>query len=98
MKTNSYFVFVSIAFYFFCFSFSQPLSAQAGMLDSTFGIGGKVITDFGGDNDGIYSLSLWNGKIIAAGYTEQGENTDFAIMRYFIDGSIDTTFGDSCLL
>jgi uncharacterized delta-60 repeat protein len=63
-----------------------------GTLDSTFGDGGKVTTNFGfssGDNDAAYDLVIQaNGKIVAAG---RGA-ARFALARYNADGTPDATF------
>ncbi|MEV6050381.1 calcium-binding protein [Streptomyces sp. NPDC052107] len=65
-----------------------------GSLDTTFGTGGLVTTDFGGDNDQALGVALQNdGKIVAAGFTNAGGTNDFALARYNTDGSLDTTFG-----
>ncbi|KAA6439414.1 T9SS type A sorting domain-containing protein [Dyadobacter flavalbus] len=54
-----------------------------GTLDNTFGIGGKVMTDFGGNWDFGTSMALQkNGKIVVAGYTKNGNDYDFALARY----------------
>jgi uncharacterized delta-60 repeat protein len=55
-----------------------------GNLDTTFGDGsGWVATDFSGDTDHAYSVALQrDGKIVVAGYTNNGTDTDFAIARY----------------
>jgi uncharacterized delta-60 repeat protein len=66
-----------------------------GSLDTTFGTGGKVITDIGGltANDIATSVVLQSdGKIIVAGYSYQGYGYDFAVVRYTSTGSLDTTF------
>jgi len=61
-----------------------------GSLDSSFGTGGRVTTDFGGF-DGANGLALQtDGKIVAAG--QGGFFTRFALARYNADGSLDTTF------
>ncbi|HQH86392.1 MAG TPA: tandem-95 repeat protein, partial [Anaerolineaceae bacterium] len=39
-----------------------------------------------------------DGKIVAAGYTENGSTYDFALARYNSDGSLDTTFSGDGLL
>jgi uncharacterized delta-60 repeat protein len=68
-----------------------------GSLDTTFGSGGKVTTDFFGNNDSVNSIVLQSdGKIIAGGTASSFINLDgskFAIARYNVDGSLDTTFG-----
>ena len=66
-----------------------------GSLDTTFGIGGKVTTDFGGDRfDHGYAVTIQpDGKIIMAGESNVSANiSDFAVARYNTDGSLDTTF------
>lgn len=67
-----------------------------GSLDTTFGSGGKVSTDFAVTFDVASSVAIQaDGKIVAAG----GSNTagfpegDFALARYNTDGSLDTSFG-----
>src|SRR5262245_36209633 len=50
------------------FSLARYLSS--GVLDASFGTGGKVTTDFGGTYDAGQSLALQaDGKIVLAGYT-----------------------------
>ncbi|HMT29990.1 MAG TPA: T9SS type A sorting domain-containing protein [Bacteroidia bacterium] len=63
-----------------------------GVLDTTFGTGGKVVTDFGTNEDWVNAMALQtDGKIILAGY--KGYPSDIAMSRYNDDGSIDSTFG-----
>src|SRR5262249_2754285 len=65
-----------------------------GSLDPTFGAAGKVTTLFGSSDDFISALVLQpDGKIVAAGFTNNGTNDDFALARYNTDGSLDSTFG-----
>ena len=65
-----------------------------GSLDTTFGIGGKVTTAIGTSNDIATSVAIQSdGKIVAAGYSWNGSNDDFALARYNVDGSLDTSFG-----
>ena len=65
-----------------------------GSLDQNFGNGGKVITDFG-SNDDAYSVVIDNSNnIIVAGYTYTN-NYDFALARYNSLGILDTTFGSN---
>ena len=66
----------------------------AGSLDPSFGTGGKVITAFGSGTDQGYSVAVQgDGKIIMAGYTANGSNTDFALVRYTAAGALDPSFG-----
>ncbi|MFH0867173.1 MAG: T9SS type A sorting domain-containing protein, partial [Bacteroidota bacterium] len=60
-----------------------------GTIDNTFGTGGKVITDFGGDDYGWSSGILSDGKIVLAGIS----NYNFALAKYNTDGTLDNTFG-----
>lgn len=66
-----------------------------GSLDSTFGAGGEVATDYNQRNDDALSILLQpDGKIVAAGdSTSPATSYDFAIARYLPDGTIDTSFG-----
>jgi uncharacterized delta-60 repeat protein len=65
-----------------------------GSLDSTFGTGGKVVTDFNGGNDGLFALVLQaDGKVVAAGGSNVGASRQFGLARYNLDGTLDTTFG-----
>lgn len=68
-----------------------------GMLDSSFGSGGKVITDISGSSDvpqaGVAVQT--DGKLVVAGRATSatpGESFDFAVVRYNSDGSLDTSF------
>jgi uncharacterized delta-60 repeat protein len=64
-----------------------------GSLDSSFGTGGKVTTPFGTGNDEARSVKIQsNGKIIVAGFADNGSNVDFAAVRYNANGSLDTSF------
>ncbi len=65
-----------------------------GSLDTTFGTGGKVMTPIGISVDRIYDMALQSdGKIVVVGHAWNGFNNDFAIARYEMNGSLDTTFG-----
>lgn len=67
-----------------------------GSLDSTFGVGGKIITDFGQASwDGIRDLAIQtDGKLVAVGSTySDSTGGDFAIVRYDSQGNLDPSFG-----
>jgi uncharacterized delta-60 repeat protein len=66
-----------------------------GTLDSSFGNGGKLTTDFDGFNDDALAVLLQpDGKIVAAGSAKNPTNYyDFALARYLPNGALDTTFG-----
>ncbi|HEX8246847.1 MAG TPA: BACON domain-containing carbohydrate-binding protein, partial [Pyrinomonadaceae bacterium] len=70
-----------------------------GMLDSTFGMGGIVKTNFNNSFDYSEALLIQpDGKIVAAGYSFNGSFYDFALARYNADGTPDTGFdGDGIL-
>src|SRR5205814_4259233 len=68
-----------------------------GTLDKTFGVGGKVQTDFPGLAAVASSVVVQpDGKILVAGgafplFTFLG---DFKVVRYNLDGSLDSSFGN----
>ncbi|HYM00812.1 MAG TPA: delta-60 repeat domain-containing protein [Blastocatellia bacterium] len=71
-----------------------------GSLDSTFNHTGKVTTDFSGAYDEALAMRIQSdGRIVAAGWTSRGQDfsfhpsDDFALVRYNVDGSLDTSFG-----
>lgn len=69
-----------------------------GLLDTTFGDNGRVITDFdpSGDTEGANAAVLQpDGKIVVAGYVAliNPGPSYFAVARYNTDGSLDQTFG-----
>ena len=66
-----------------------------GSLDTTFGSGGMVMTDFFANEDDAFSVLIQpDGKIVAVGSANNPASFyDFAAVRYLSNGSIDTTFG-----
>ena len=66
-----------------------------GSLDTGFGTGGKVTTPIGTGDDWAHDVTVQtDGKIVVAGYTKVSLfDTDFALVRYNADGSLDTGFG-----
>jgi uncharacterized delta-60 repeat protein len=73
-----------------------------GSLDTTFGTGGKVLTDFFGDADQGAGVALQaDGKIVVAGSVRRstffGSTDYFALARYNSDGTLDSTFGSGGL-
>lgn len=76
--------------------FALARYTNLGKLDTAFGVGGKVITDFGYSNDD-YATSVGvqaDGKIVVGGAVQQygGTSYDFALARYQADGTLDPTF------
>ena len=69
-----------------------------GSLDSTFGSGGEITTDFPG-NEKVDALALApGGKIVAAGAYFLYPNVGFEIARYNANGSLDTSFNSTGML
>jgi uncharacterized delta-60 repeat protein len=70
-----------------------------GTLDNAFGIHGGVTTPFPGNILArAFAVALQrNGAIVAVGQTALTDtgSSDFALVRYNPDGSVDTTFGNS---
>jgi uncharacterized delta-60 repeat protein len=60
-----------------------------GALDGTFGVAGKVTTDFGGFDRANSAAIQGDGKIVAGGDGRER----FALARYNSDGSLDSSFG-----
>lgn len=65
-----------------------------GSLDASFGNGGMVVTDFGGDDRAQSVVVQPDGKILVggSGWIDSGAQ-DFAVMRLLDDGSVDRGFG-----
>jgi uncharacterized delta-60 repeat protein len=62
-----------------------------GLLDTSFSGDGRQTTDFGGTSDGAAGVAIQrDGKIVAAG--RGGPGGDFALARYDLHGSLDSTF------
>ena len=68
------------------------LPAPPSGLDTSFGVGGKVTTAFGGD-DTAMALQA-DGKIVMVG----GSTDAFVLARYNADGSLDAGFGSAGLV
>ncbi len=81
---------------FFTVILQAMLWAAPGDLDSSFGSDGIVTTDIGGadDSDSAYGVAIQSdGKIVAAGSGGNGSGSDFSVVRYSTDGSLDSSFG-----
>lgn len=63
-----------------------------GVIDASFNGSGRVTTAVGtyGGIEGVAVQS--DGKIVAAGWGHNGSNTDFVVVRYNLDGSLDASF------
>jgi uncharacterized delta-60 repeat protein len=77
------------------FDFALVRYNADGSIDSSFGTGGKVTTDLGGNAEGIRAMAIQSdARIVVAGFTSYKEtNLNFAVARYQADGSLDTSFG-----
>lgn len=79
----------------------EPMEARvllaAGDLDLTFGIEGRVVSDFGGRVNVANDIAIQaDGKIVVAGLASTPSSDtgfDFAVARYNSDGTLDATFG-----
>ena len=78
------------------YDFAAVRYLSNGTIDTTFGVAGKVSTDFGDQNfDRAHSAALQpDGRIVAAGFaiSQNGGVQNFAVARYTSNGLLDTTF------
>ncbi len=64
-----------------------------GSLDTSFDTDGMVTTGIGAGNDRAVGVAVQtDGRIVVGGYSHNGSDEDFAVIRYNTDGSLDTTF------
>src|SRR5688572_22757432 len=78
---------------FLLFSSITLLHAQPGSLDLSFDLDGKQITPVGSYDDHAKGIAIQpDGRIIAAGFSNNGTNKDFALVRYDINGALDNSF------
>ena len=78
------------------YDFAAARYFSNGTIDTTFGVAGKVRTDFGDQNfDRARSAALQpDGRLVAAGFaiSQNGGVQNFAVARYTSNGILDTTF------
>lgn len=71
---------------------------SSGIIDTSFGDSGRIVTDFNHTYENAYHLALQpDGKILAAGYgyvNQSNPNYNALIARYLPDGSLDAGFGN----
>jgi uncharacterized delta-60 repeat protein len=78
------------------YDFALARYTPAGVLDTSFGSGGKVLTDFGHSSDETaWGLAIEKrDKIVVAGGSDASDsNGDFALARYTKNGKLDAGFG-----
>lgn len=69
-----------------------------GSLDTSFGVGGKVVTDFNLTHESALGLAIQpDGRLVVVGYTRpfgtlRTGALDFALARYNPNGTLDTSF------
>lgn len=69
------------------------LSAD-GVIDASFGSGGRVTVDFVGGDDSAASVVLDRAnRIVVGGAAKRGDHTDFAALRLLPNGMLDSSFG-----
>lgn len=70
-----------------------------GMLDLSFGTEGYTHLQLGVYEHSLQAIALQDdGKLVAAGYYNNGSHDDLAVVRLHPDGSLDTTFGEGGLV
>jgi uncharacterized delta-60 repeat protein len=78
------------------YDFAAVRYLSNGTIDTTFGVAGKVSTDFGvAGFDRAHSAALQpDGRIVAAGFaiSQNGGVQNFAVARYTSNGVLDTSF------
>lgn len=63
-----------------------------GLLDSSFGGTGMIVTDLGGTQEVAYKVALADKRIVIAGVSNALGQPAIALACYCLDGSLDTTF------
>lgn len=67
---------------------------SASSLDTSFhGTGIATASGVPGDSEFTATAVMDDGRIVAAGYTQIGENVHFLVARFTANGSLDTSFG-----
>jgi len=85
----------SVAFLLLSSQMSYVAEAASGDLDSSFGMGGVVRTDFFGLTDEVRGIALQSdNRVVAVGtVVTPAFGSSFGLARYNPNGSLDLTFG-----
>lgn len=75
-----------------CVALSGFAHATAGDLDVTFGVAGKVMTQIGSGALGYGMVLQADGNILLAGSCGSASKSNFCLVRYNVNGSVDTDF------
>ena len=78
------------------YDFALIRYTTAGAIDTTFGVNGKVFTNFiehGRDDYATAATTDANNRLIVVGYTSKDSKYDFAVARYDANGNLDSSFG-----
>jgi uncharacterized delta-60 repeat protein len=76
------------------YDFALVRYTVTGTLDTAFGTGGVVTTSIGSGSAQARGVTIQDDdKIVAVGRAWNGSNDDFAVVRYTITGTLDTSFG-----
>jgi uncharacterized delta-60 repeat protein len=74
--------------------FAVARFTSVGVLDSSFGTIGKVVTPIGATHDYANAVALQpDGKIVVAGYMQTPTSGQTVVVRYLSDGNLDPSFG-----
>src|SRR5687768_12175619 len=71
----------------------QVTQAAPGDLDPSFDADGRVLTNLSLSENALALVAQPDGKLVAAGFSGEALDTDFALARYNPDGGLDTSFG-----
>ena len=64
-----------------------------GKIDKSFGTKGTVITGFDSPSTFCNAMEVYNNKIVLGGSTYVDGNSDFALVQYNMNGTLDKSFG-----
>lgn len=76
------------------YAFAVARYTSAGILDASFGAGGKVVTSVGSYDDVATTVAVGAGNsVLVGGYSDSSGGHDFALVRYTSGGLLDPSFG-----